>query len=113
MRKSKRGRGFISSIDDGRGAGDKAEVFTFWHHAEQQSGLVATALDYESRGATPQGAMCGAGADASVVYETFVLNPRGELSRERGSIGAAACGTQLTGAGRYMEDAVPDVNARP
>ncbi len=112
-RASKRGRGFLSTSDDGRGDGDKVEVYTFWHHAEQRSGLVATALDYETRGASPNADTCGSGVHASVVYETFILDPRGQLSRERGAIAPATCGSQLTGAGRYMEDAVPDLSAMP
>ena len=110
-RTSKRGRGFLSTIDDGRASGEKVEVYTFWHHPEQRSGLVATALDFETRGGTPDADTCGDGVHASVVYETFLLNARGELSRERGSIAPATCGSELTGAGRYMEDAVPDLSA--
>ncbi len=112
-RASQRGRGFLSTSDDGRADGDKVEVYTLWHHAEQRSGLVATALDFETRGAAPSADTCGDGAHASVVYETFLLNARGELSRERGVIAPATCGSQLAGAGRYMEDAVPDLSAAP
>ena len=112
-RSSRRGHGFLSSADDGRGAGDHVEVYTFWHHADQQAGLVATALDYETRGAEPAGETCGNGAHASLVYDTFQLGARGQVLRERGTIVAATCGAQLSGAGRFMEDAVPDIDARP
>ncbi len=112
-RASARGRGFLSTADDGSASGDHAEVYTFWHHPGQQSGLIATALDYETRGAQPSGETCGSGAHASIVYDTFHLGPRGDVVRERGTIVPATCGAQLSGAGRYMEDAVPDIDARP
>ncbi len=109
---TKRGRGFLSTSDDGRGSGDKVEVYTFWHHDEQQSGVVATALDYESRGDQPGGDVCGSGPQASVAFETILITPLGRVSRERGSIAAAPCGVQLSGNNRFMEDAVPDISAR-
>ncbi|MBA4173028.1 MAG: hypothetical protein C0511_10350 [Hyphomicrobium sp.] len=109
---TKRGRGFLSTSDDGRGSGDKVEVYTFWHHDEQQSGVVATALDYESRGDQPGGDVCGSGPQASVAFETILITPFGRVSRERGSIAAAPCGVQLSGNNRFMEDAVPDISAK-
>ncbi|MBX9926891.1 MAG: hypothetical protein K2Y05_11075 [Hyphomicrobiaceae bacterium] len=107
-----RGRGFLSTSDDGRGSGDKVEVYTFWHHDEQQSGVVATALDYESRGDQPAGDVCGSGPQASVAFETILVTPLGRVSRERGTIAAAPCGVQLSGNNRFMEDAVPDISAK-
>ncbi|PPD26644.1 MAG: hypothetical protein CTY20_14025 [Hyphomicrobium sp.] len=112
MKSTMRGRGFLSTSDDGRGSGDKVEVYTFWHHDEQQSGVVATALDYESRGDQPAGDVCGTGPQASVAFETILVTPLGRVSRERGSIAAAPCGVQLTGNSRFMEDAVPDISAK-
>ena len=109
---TKRGRGFLSTSDDGRGSGDKVEVYTFWHHDEQQSGVVATALDYESRGDQPAGDVCGSGPQASVAFETILITPLGRVSRERGSIAAAPCGVQLSSNNRFMEDAVPDISAK-
>lgn len=111
--KTRRGRGFLSSKSDGRGGGDKAEVYTFFHHGEQQSGLIATALDYETRGAAADGETCGNGAHASVVYDAIILALNGEVSRERGAIAAVACGAQLSAAGRYLEDAILDLSIRP
>jgi len=103
----------MSTVDDGRSAGDKLEVYTFFHHSQQTSGLISTALDYATRGEAPSDATCGSGRDASIAFESVLLTPRGGLERELGVIAVAPCGVRLTGTSRYLGDAVPDMSAMP
>ena len=91
----RRGRGYLSTSDDGRSLGDKLEVYTFLHHDEQASGVVAMGLDYETRGEIPAGMTCGNGAFAEVRYHVVTLDRRGQTARENGILSPAPCGAKI------------------
>ncbi len=91
----RRGRGYLSTIDDGRSIGDKLEVYTFLHHDEQSSGVVAMGLDYATRGEMPAGMTCGSGTFAEVRYQVVTLGRRGQIARENGILSAAPCGARI------------------
>ena len=91
----KRGRGLLSTSDDGRSLGDKLEVYTFFHNDEQAAGVVAMGLDYETRGESPSGTTCGAGSFAEVRYQVVLLDRRGQIARENGVFTGAPCGERI------------------
>ncbi|MCG8597406.1 MAG: hypothetical protein MI785_23960 [Kiloniellales bacterium] len=104
-----RGRGFISHVSDGGNAGSHLEVYTFWHHRRQNSGVVRLALDYASRGSMPEGETCGNGRMAEVEFLVLKLSRGGEFSRTDGVFEAAACGATLSEQARYSTKAIPDL----
>lgn len=104
-----RGHGFMSSTDDGKEAGPKAEVFTFWQKKGQARGAIAMALDYETRGSVPDGETCGNGHYAQVSLEIIVRAIDGAISRQNGLIPSAPCGIALGTAARYQSGVIPDL----
>ena len=90
-----RGRGYLSTSDDGRTLGDKLEVYTFLHHEKQTSGSIAIGLDYETRGEIPSGPTCGSGALAEVRYQVVTLRQGGQIALESGIFTAASCGQRI------------------
>lgn len=107
-----RGRGFLSTVDDGQNEGDHAEVYTFWQQPGH-GGTVSMALDYATRGDNPTGALCGSGPHASVEFEAVILAAKGGIERERGAISAVPCGVPLAQQARYLLDAIPDLEIKP
>ena len=107
-----RGAGFMSSIDDGAHEGTKIEVYTFVHSPEQDTGAVSMLIDYASRGAKPQGEMCGQGALAEIPFTVVILDRKGRTATENGIVPAAKCGEALAGNARYLRGAVPDLRFR-
>ncbi len=107
--KDGRGHGFMSSISDGKAAGSKAEVFTFWHGKQQSRGVVAMALDYETRGTNPNGDTCGSGRYAQVPIEVIVRETSGTVTRQNGLIASVPCGQTLSSEARYQTGIVPDI----
>lgn len=108
----RRGRGFLSTSDDGRSLGDKLEVYTFLHHDEQASGVVAMGLDYETRGENPAGMTCGNGAFAEVRYQVATLGRRGQTGRETGILLSAPCGTKIGSQARFDPFLLPAVRVQ-
>ncbi len=108
--RTKRGRGFLSFASEGVLPGHQIEVYTVWHHPEQTSGIVATALDFETRGAALDGETCGDGSLAAIPFETVALRPRMPVVRERGVISAAPCGSNLLEKARYIDEALADLS---
>lgn len=104
-----RGHGFMSSTDDGKGTGPKAEVFTFLGSKKQSRGAVAMALDYETRGSEPSGDACGSGRYAQISIEVIVHEPGGALSKQDGIISSLPCGNALSADARYQTGIVPDI----
>lgn len=104
-----RGHGFVSSADDGKGTGPKAEVFTFLQSKHQSRGAIAMALDYETRGSEPSGDACGSGRYAEVPIEVVVRNPGGAVSKQDGIISSMPCGKALSADARYQTGVVPDI----
>ncbi|MES1179927.1 MAG: hypothetical protein ABUL43_01895, partial [Hyphomicrobium sp.] len=104
-----RGHGFMSSTNDGKGVGPKAEVFTFLRSRQQKRGAVAMALDYETRGSDPAGDTCGNGQYAQVSIEVIVREAGGAMSRQDGIIPALTCGKPLSTDARYQTGVVPDI----
>jgi hypothetical protein len=104
-----RGHGFMSSADDGKEAGPKAEVFTFWQKKEQARGTIAMDLDYETRGSEPAGETCGSGRYAQVSIQVIVRASNGAISRQNGLIPSVPCGKALNTTARYQTGVVPDL----
>lgn len=104
-----RGRGFISHVSDGGNVGSHLEVYTFWHHRRQDRGVIRLALDFASRGSTPQGENCGSGRMAEVEFLVLRLSRGGEFSRTEGVFQRAACGAPLSEQARYSTKAIPDL----
>lgn len=112
LSKEHKGRGFISSIDGDDNSGDKIEVYTFFHDDEQTSGAIGLALDYESRGDQPNGAMCGTGELAEVDFKVVVLPRGGTAARQSGVLTHVDCGTKLTAEARFGQSALPGLRIR-
>jgi hypothetical protein len=113
--KDGRGHGFMSSADDGKSAGPKAEVFTFWQSKQQSRGAVGMVLDYETRGTEPQGEDCGNGRYAQIPIQVIERDANGSLSRQDGLISSVPCGKALSTEARYQTGVIPDIrihNAR-
>lgn len=112
MAQDARGHGFLSTTGDAAQTGAKAEVYTFWNNTEQRHGAVAMAVDFETRGDTPSGAMCGNGQYASLPIDIIVRKPDGQMRKQSGILAPAPCGAALTGTARYMSGLVPDLRIR-
>ena len=108
----RRGHGFLSSTDSEQTLGDKVEVYTFYHNDEQASGAIALALDYETRGETPNGATCGTGALAEVDFQVVILPRKGQAARQSGVLTRVACGTRISQEARYNQSALPGLRIR-
>jgi hypothetical protein len=104
-----RGHGFMSSTDDGKGIGQKSEVFTFLQSKQQNRGAIAMALDYETRGSEPGGDACGSGRYAEVAIEVVVREPGGAINKQDGIISSMPCGKRLSADARYQTGVVPDI----
>jgi hypothetical protein len=114
MKETARGHGFMSSISNGTEAGTKLEVYTFLRQAEQKSGVISMALDYESRAHQPQDAdTCGNGLYSEVRYETILLDRNTSVKRQFGSLAAVDCNTELSGLARFNNKTVPEITAKP
>lgn len=107
-----RGRGFMSSIDDGRGEGMHAEVYTFLHNKSQRSGAITLIIDYETRGDTPSGEYCGNGSLAAVEAVVIRMRPGGRIEKENVRLSSAPCGEKLPEAKRFNSDTLSDLVAR-
>lgn len=107
--RTQRGRGFLSFVSDGTQPGHQVEVYTLWHHPGQASGVVATALDYETRASAADGPSCGDGELAEIQFETITIAPRRPPVRERGLIPRAPCGKALLEKARFQDDAIADL----
>ncbi len=106
-----RGHGFITAAD-GNAEGDKYEVYTFWHHEEQTSGAIEMAVDFESRGDTPSGDMCGNGPLSQVAFEVVMLSRHGEVTRQQAMMLPMECGATLTQSARYNKSVIPVLRVR-
>ena len=112
-----RGRGFLGQSDDGRGGGDKLEVYTFLHGtADQLAGGagagVRMALDHATRGATPADDACGDGGNARVEFSLLMLSRSGELTRAEGTLAAMPCGRRLEANDRLDTSLLPVLRTR-
>ena len=111
-----RGRGFLGTIDDGRGPGDKLEVYTFLHGTADAVGAggegVRMALDHATRGATPDADNCGTGATARVEFTLVMLARGGEVSRARGTLATVACDRAIDQRDRFDTSLMPVVRPR-
>jgi hypothetical protein len=99
----------MSSTDDGKGEGAKAEVFTLFANSKQSRGVIAIALDYETRGSEPSGDACGNGKYAQVPIRVFVRTGNGSIDRREGVISSVPCGKTLRTDDRYRTGIVPDI----
>ena len=109
-RRDNRGHGFISFASDGSTPGDQVEVYTFVHEANQTSGAVTLALDYESRSKRPRDPdTCGTGYYADLEYKTFVWHPAGSISRTRGAFAPQDCDQATDEVARYNAKALPQL----
>lgn len=108
-RAEERGQGFMSHVSAGLNGESKLEVYTFWHHRRQPRGVVRLALDFESRGSTPNGETCGGGRLAEVRFLVLQLTNGGQFTRSQGAFEAAACGVSLSDQARYNDKAIPDL----
>ena len=105
-----RGHGFISFASDGTGEGDRLEVYTFVHEANQSAGAVTMALDYESRARRPQDPdSCGTGLYADLEYRVSVWRPGGRISRSRGAFAPLECDAPVDQFERYSSKALPQL----
>jgi hypothetical protein len=104
-----RAHGFMSTTDDGKGDGAKAEVFTLFANNQQSRGVIAIALDYETRGSVPSGDACDNGKYAQVPIQIFTRARKGTVDRQDGLISSAPCGKTLRTDDRYRTGVVPDI----
>lgn len=112
IEKSARGHGFLSTHSSADAARDRLEVYTFLHKDGQMSGLVQTAVDYETRGEKPEGASCGKGPNAEVAFRIVSLSRSGQINREAGIIAAAECGRALSPAARLNPGVMPTIRIK-
>ena len=110
--KSARGHGFLSTHSTAEAARDRLEVYTFLHKQGQSSGLIQTALDYETRGENPDASTCDKGTNAEVAFRVVSLSRSGQITREAGIIAAAECGRVLSPAARLNSGSMPTIRIR-
>lgn len=106
-----RGHGFITA-DDRTGEGEKFEVYTLWHQEDQTSGAIELALDFESRGDTPSGEMCGRGQLSEVAFEIVMLSRHGDVTRQEAVMLPMECGATLAHSARYNKSIIPVLRIR-
>ena len=99
-------------VDDGRGEGMHAEVYTFLHNKSQRSGAITLIIDYETRGDTPSGEYCGNGSLAAVEAVVIRMRPGGRIEKENVRLSSAPCGEKLPEAKRFNSDTLSDLVAR-
>lgn len=109
---SRRGRGFMSSSDSGRGNADKIEVYTFFHGDEQTSAAIDLALDFETRGSAPAAGTCGRDENAEVAYGIVYLSRGKTILSEQGRIASADCGAQISSEARFDRTNLPVLKVR-
>jgi hypothetical protein len=110
MSRDRRSHGFMSMLSDGRGKGGQVEAYTLLHAPAQTSGLISTALDFESRARSqPDPETCGTGIFSEISYEIIVRDRRGAVSRSRGAFAPLQCGAQLPNASRYNSKSSPRI----
>jgi hypothetical protein len=110
IRQEGRGRGFISTSSEGGSEGDQLEVYTFIHSGTQAAGVIAMALDYESRERRPQDPdTCGMGLYADLAYQAVIWHSSGKISRTSGSFASVNCNATLDRYARYNSKAIPDL----
>ncbi|MEO1543966.1 MAG: hypothetical protein AAFR75_08110, partial [Pseudomonadota bacterium] len=108
-----KGRGFLTILDGATDAAStRAEVYTFVHTPNRQSGTISLALDFETRATDPSPDFCSDGDYASIRFEVFISRPDGSSSRERGLIPPHKCGDVITEGRRYLTYAIPDIRLR-
>ncbi len=109
-RRDNRGHGFISFASDGTNESGQLEVYTFVHEANQNSGAVTLALDYESRARSPQDQdTCGTGLYADLEYRVTVWHPGGRVSRSRGAFAPLECNQPAGQFDRYSSKTLPQL----
>lgn len=109
-----RGRGFMSLLAEGRSRGDQLEVYTLWrgrNHPQggpPRGGIIAFALDYASREASPQDPeTCGSGVYSEIDYKVVVREPAGVARRSSGAFAPLECGVKLQTSSRYNTKSIP------
>lgn len=105
-------RGFLSSSADTTTLGDKVEVYTLWNVAGQESGVVSTAIDFESRGDTPAGETCGDGKHARASYRLLLFARNQIFGDEQRVLAPAACGEALSREVRFNPDTSMSLSVR-
>jgi hypothetical protein len=111
--------GFLSLQADGRAKGDQLEVYTLWRggrrngprfSAAANSGIIALALDFESREAQPQDLeTCGSGVFSEMAYKVIVREANGAIRRVNGAFSPLECGVKLHNSRRYNTKTIPYV----
>lgn len=107
-----KGRGFMSSIAGDEQTGDKVEVYTFVRAPQQLSGVITTFVDYETRGDSPDGKMCGKEELAAVAFDVIELPPQGKPRRDKRELRSVPCGQALAQSDRYNPDTINDLQIR-
>jgi hypothetical protein len=109
---TERSHGFLSTVDDGRGAGAKLEVYTIWLAQAQRSGIISFAIDNVTRGDVPSGDHCGEGSLASVPFTVIRYAPDAAPTRESVMLSPAPCGQPLGAEGRLNRAAIEALRIR-
>lgn len=112
VERSGRGQGFVSAVANAATQGDRVEVYTFWHAAGEQHGVVTMALDYETRGDTPGGETCGDGRLAGIDVTVWRLARGAAPVSERRVLAPVACGAALAREVRFNPDSMPHLTVR-
>ncbi|MEW5963310.1 MAG: hypothetical protein AB1749_07070, partial [Pseudomonadota bacterium] len=97
-------RGFLSSAADATTLGDKVEVYTLWNVPGQESGVVSTVIDFETRGEMPSGDTCGNGKLARANYRLLLFANNQIIGDEQRALAPAACGEALSREVRFNPD---------
>jgi hypothetical protein len=71
--------------------------------------VIRLAVDFASRGGSPQGEFCGEGHNARVRFDVYVLERGRKLRRFERELGSLPCGTPLAPDGRYISKLMPDI----
>jgi hypothetical protein len=108
----KQARGFLSSAADAATVGDKVEVYTLWNVPGQESGVVSTVIDFESRGETPSGDACGTGKLARASYRLLLFANNQIVGDEQRMLAPAACGVTLAREVRFNPDTSISLSVR-
>ena len=107
-----RGRGYMSTVDDGEGEGTKVEVYTFLHNPKQRQGAITLLIDYETRGALPTGPFCGDGELATIEAQVIRMRPGGRIEKEMVRLTSVPCGQKVPENVRYNSDTLSGLLAK-
>ncbi len=106
---SNKGRGYLSSVSNAKGNGQKIEVYTFINSPRQTRGIIKLALNSGGEHTLPQNAACEQAEPLSVEYNTTLLVRNSLIKKSHGVLLIEDCDKAQKNSNRPRSDAVSDL----